>query len=546
MRFKDIEEKNNQINFIKEAFTGEFTIGFELEGISCWNLDGDFHLPSYDAYSEINQPKGAAKALKDYLDKTFDLEGSSGNSKIEHDGSLNTNGFSHRDFDSLWTFEYATNKIPFNAKNLEKIYDGLTQLGDDGIYTNNSCGFHIHMSFPDMNKEDITWIICCIACDTKLLDELLYLNTFDGKIELFNEQYAKTNFLEEIREAILINENYKEIGNLLSNEKYNVLHIDDDHKTIEWRGPRGFLNNDDSSIIKSFILKWFKFISKIAKISQSTSYKIESDEGEVTLNKYDLLKEINLKHLIFISDKEEKNRKKLIKIINNILDAPVKIFSLSPKSIEHIYKAEPYQFSKALRELFKNDMFSEDWVYSKPNFIEKVYNIFLQEGYSDKSLTTFEFCYQLYEYYKENNENFIQSMPINIKKDLIDGISKLILTDTIFHHNEINFIKEINEEYDLFNTSNIKNILKKLYSNKDIKNFEKIFQINNNNLPGYIWNILMDNRYIWNLHYLKEIPEKYQLRLVQKNPYNLQYINNPCEKAIQLAEKTVPNIKDYI
>ena len=38
------------------------------------------------------------------------------------------------------------------------------------------------MSFPDMNKEDITWIICCIACDTKLLDELLYLNTFDGKI----------------------------------------------------------------------------------------------------------------------------------------------------------------------------------------------------------------------------------------------------------------------------------------------------------------------------------------------------------------------------
>jgi hypothetical protein len=36
-------------------------------------------------------------------------------------------------------------------------------------------------------------------------------------------------------------------------------------------------------------------------------------------------------------------------------------------------------------------------------------------------------------------------------------------------------------------------------------NFEKIFQINNNNLPGYIWNILMDNRYIWNLHYLIKV-----------------------------------------
>ena len=546
MRFKDIEEKNNQINFIREAYTGQFTIGFELEGICTWKKDDEnspfiFHLPSYGHYDEENDHAGGtAWDLKMWLDDIFSIEGDSGLSKIEKDGSLNTNGFSHLDYEDVWNFEYATKKIPFNAKNLEKIYYGLTRLGENGVFTNNSCGFHIHMSFPDISKEDIIWILCCIACNDKLVNDMLFLDKNGEEIKLFNYEYATTDFLDEIKENI-DKEDWSELNTIFTNTKYRVLHIDEEHKTIEWRGPRGFLNDDDADTIKAFILKWFRLISSIAKITQSTSY--ESDIG--TLNKYDLLKEIKADNLTFVSDKEENKKKKSKKFINDILNAPVKIFSLSPKTIEHIYKADPYQIHKTLRELFKNDMFEEEWVYSKPDFIETVYDIFLKEGHSNKPLITFEFCHQLYVYYTLNNENFLQTMPSNIKKDLISGLSKLILTDVIFHHGEFEFIKKINDEYNLFNTPEMKKVIKSLYNKKDEIDFEKISYISDN-LPGYIWNILMDNRYVWNIHYFKVIPEKYQIRLVQKNPYNLQYINNPCEKAIKLAEKTVPNIKDYI
>ena len=33
MNFNDLVKNNKQINFIREAYTGQFTIGFELEGI---------------------------------------------------------------------------------------------------------------------------------------------------------------------------------------------------------------------------------------------------------------------------------------------------------------------------------------------------------------------------------------------------------------------------------------------------------------------------------------------------------------------------------
>ena len=135
MKFYDIVKKPNKVNYLKEAYTGQFTIGFELEGICTWDkyLAGeDFHLPSYGAYSERNQPTGGARILKEYLDKIFKIEGSSGESKIESDSSLNTSGISDLgSYRDAWNFEYATNKIPFNAKNLEIIYNGLSKLDEE-------------------------------------------------------------------------------------------------------------------------------------------------------------------------------------------------------------------------------------------------------------------------------------------------------------------------------------------------------------------------------------------------------------------------------
>ena len=34
--------------------------------------------------------------------------------------------------------------------------------------------------------------------------------------------------------------------------------------------------------------------------------------------------------------------------------------------------------------------------------------------------------------------------------------------------------------------------------------------------------------------------------MIQKDPFNIQYISNPTEKVIKTAEQKNPNIKDYI
>lgn len=552
MHFNDILEKKKEINFVQEAYTGQFTIGFELEGICTWKQDTDdelFHLPSYGGYTEENQPKGGARLLKEKLDEMFGIEGSSGESKIEKDSSLNTVGFSYENgFNDSWNFEYATNKIPFNAKNIEKIYQSLGRLNEEGIYTNDSCGFHIHISFPDIDKKEVAWILCCLAIDEDLLQDLLKLDSDYGTIFLFSSRknpngeeiggYAKYHYLLDIGNAIKEND-YEKVDELLNNEKYNVFHIHSENGTIEWRGPRGFLNHDDDKVIKSFILKWFKLISKIAKMTQSTTYTA----NETTIDKKELLSHLSLRYFNLDSPVEKAKKAKQKNLFDTIEETPVKLFSMTANGIKKLREYDSYKLVKIIYNLAVDDMFGEDWALLKKEVFSEIFKSYSYYYYVNKEeiVTLAEL---LWYPLKSNGTSLLEKLDDECKNDLLSICSDILLDSKSTNSLSEEFY-ELCEDLNIFNSEIFKKELEKKLKSNYVINFSEILSLSTN-LPAWLWNILLSNKYVHYVSLMEEVPEKYQLRMIQKDPFNIQYISNPTEKVIKTAEQKNPNIKDYI
>ena len=567
MKFNDIVKNSNKIDFLKEAYTGQFTVGFELEGVCTWDkdmddpMDGNFYLPSYSTYDEEdNDAGGAALQLKRELDLLFDIKGSSGNSKIESDGSLNTDNVPDSIYGyKKWNFEYATKKIPFNAKNLEKIYNGLSKLYKWEIFTNDSCGFHIHLSFPEISKEEIAWIICCIAVDEELTYEILQLETEDeGTIQLFNvdineegeeiDGYATIHFLLNIKDAILEND-YDRLDKLLNSEKYRVLHIHSDNGTLEWRGPRGFLNSGNLKTIKAFVLKWYKIVSKIANMTQVTTYQ----GSDVVINKRDLLSHLTLSYIDrFNSPVEQKKIEKQKNLFSMIEDDPVKLFSLNPKAMKQMWKYDPITMFQTISGLLNNDMFEEDWCELKNDIFNEILGFwfaFQISNYND----AFKIVNKLWYPMKASGKSFLSRLNETNLRMVTYICTKMILSnnDDYDLDNQGDEYVELLEDLDIFNTEIFKNefmdlVKKQKFSSIDVKEIMKIDNMGISYVPQYMMTFLMNNR---NMGYIAMIPnlaEKYQIRLIKKDPFNIQYINNPTNNVIKMALEMNPNVKDYI
>lgn len=562
MKFYDIVKKPNKVNYLKEAYTGQFTIGFELEGICTWGkyLAGeDFHLPSYGAYSERNQPTGGARILKEYLDKIFKIEGSSGDSKIESDSSLNTRGIEDlSDYRDAWNFEYATNKIPFNAKNLEIIYNGLSKLDEEGIFTNNSCGFHIHMSFPEITKKEVAWIMCCIAIDEKLIDEMLQLKTKDyGTLQLFDTTingatgeeisgYAKINFLLDIRNAIE-EKDYTKLDELLNNNKYRVLHIASDKGTIEWRGPRGFLNYGDVDVVKAFVLKWYKIMSKIAKMTQVTTYQ----GTDIKIEKEELLSHLSLSHMNFDSPAEKAKLGKLENLFNMMDEDITILFSLNTKVIDKLFKHNPEKFVDEVLGTFLFMTF-DLWCNLKDEVFNKIFNCVCIYYLNDWGRIMY-FVRKLWYAMEESEKPFLSRLNQQNMKMLIYTCTNMILSIhseyTLSKQGEV--YEEILKDLDILNTEIFKDkfmeILKEQkYISEYIKKIMEIVQKGICDIPQYMMKYLMSTRNMGYIPMMNNLDEKYQIRLIKKDPFNIQYITNPTEKVIQMAMEMNPNVKDYI
>lgn len=145
-------------------------------------------------------------------------------------------------------FEFASSVYSFTPQNINNFIKLIEQLPKNNIRTNESCGFHIHLSYPFLDIVNTRWVIMNLAMDSKTQNLIKKFK----EVDFFNEQYADTRFLEDLKEA-LKDEDYDRMSDILDNSKYRNLRI---HPigTLEWRGPRGdWLNSGSVKTIKEFV-----------------------------------------------------------------------------------------------------------------------------------------------------------------------------------------------------------------------------------------------------------------------------------------------------
>lgn len=139
-------------------------------------------------------------------------------------------------------------EVTFPALNLTpanvlKVGNLLAQTPHYYIYTNSSCSMHVHLSWPGLNDLDMFWVLCNIAVDEEFVDMLVKFKNYG-----FVSQFS-TNIFNTIR-PIIESGNFDEVYAQL--KKYNLINLHP-QGTIEWRGPRKFLDVPKTPIVEDFL-----------------------------------------------------------------------------------------------------------------------------------------------------------------------------------------------------------------------------------------------------------------------------------------------------
>ena len=191
-------------------------------------------------------------------------------------------------------FEWASPVLKFNPESISKIISlfdrGLGKL----FYVNDSCGFHHHISFEGLTTNDAVWIICQLAVDDEgkdLLYDFTYRNADYIRTYGFTSTWSETEYLDDIRQDIKDN-NFNQLVRDLQIDKYSILnpHI---NSTLEWRGPREFLESNNIDIVKQFYKHLWKVINWVSRAQDKKDINGMSKE-----NFFKMLGDINSKPLI--------------------------------------------------------------------------------------------------------------------------------------------------------------------------------------------------------------------------------------------------------
>jgi hypothetical protein len=206
-----------------------FTIGFELEGVLDQGVSG-----TQDLFKKLNNELGAT-----------------GN--MHWDGSIRYNRRNNET-----AFEYSSPIIKYTPSNIDRVIKCLDKLPTMGVTTNRTCGFHTHIACNGITKEDTIWFIFWL-CATDNFEKFRKL----GRTNLYGSRYAKFSFLEDIAHALRHSDASilpAVVRTICTNEKYRAIRIHP-QGTIEWRGPRTFLNTPTHKKTLSFFKKLDEFIS---------------------------------------------------------------------------------------------------------------------------------------------------------------------------------------------------------------------------------------------------------------------------------------------
>lgn len=207
---------------LEKKLTTDFTMGFELEAI--WYGES--------SYDEIEL----------FFSNEFRPGGD-----VHSDGSLNSD-----DYDDT-PFEYSTPVLPVDMSTFQQIINFLYENNNNVFYVNDSCGFHHHISYPGITVEDVVWIMSKLALDNNMLNKLKQFEDND-----FVTYWSKSGYLERLANAV--NDfDFNTIVSCCNTEKYSLINVHS-QKTLEWRGPRGFLENGNRNVIIKFYRRIWEFI----------------------------------------------------------------------------------------------------------------------------------------------------------------------------------------------------------------------------------------------------------------------------------------------
>ena len=425
----------------------DFSFGFELEGL-------------------LNKKRTKSQLKKD-LDSLLNL-GSNGN--MHNDGSL-IGDANHS------TFEYSSPVIPFTVENLEKFIKLMDKLPKLGVYTDRNCSLHIHFSHNNLTYTDAIWFMAYLANNEK------YKNIIHSNIKnycFYNNYYAEYKFLKEAYEKLNFgkSKNNGFFNILCDNEKYRCVRIHP-QGTLEWRGPRTFLNINNHNKNVLFIKDLYNFIKLINEsrncdkiYSQSLNKYITRNDikqyAEKKMNRncfdfsscntdtYKSLKDKMMKNPCFINDITPEAFKEYKK---ELLD----MISLNINDLKYFRKIVK-KFSKLNIPFTNKKMFSNIIVKDSDMTccLLKNMSVSFFKNYAYKIADVGGLTY-VYEYLKKTGENpeilrYLINLAINeFGNKRIRRYTLNVLTDLINEDNENLFYIINNDWIDLIGDYNLAN-----------------------------------------------------------------------------------------
>ena len=365
----------------EQLLSSEFTFGFELEAILSY--DSELH-------TEVSDRRRPLTGIKEHIDNLLYsdmpekyVKQLKGESDIVEDGSVHQTSHDYDEPDI--EFEYSSPIIPLTPMWLGKVVKTLQTLLDEGVYTNKSCGFHHHLSFGNIHEKDMVWIYCNLAADPSTYKDFV---EFQGH-SFQSSQYASYYDLDELATALL-NDDFDTVGDLLTTTKYRTFRIHP-QGTLEWRGPRNFLNDKNVEVIKEFYRLFLKMSQKISHYMKSNTIEgttITKEKLFRNLDMYKQEKNIGDRDLEYIQStghetiKLKSNKKaklsseaidKLIKLFNKDIGTLIDMVIKRPNVLETFFK----HFDASMhKDLINQLLQSKKWISLDYSDKEKIADFF--------------------------------------------------------------------------------------------------------------------------------------------------------------------------
>lgn len=354
---------------LEKKLTTDFTMGFELEAI--W-------------YGESSNFEEYSRDIRNFFSECGLKDGD-----LHDDGSLRSEGEGA-------TFEWSSPVLPVNLNSINKIINMYKNGLNKKFTVNSSCGLHHHISFPNMSAEDMIWIMCKLSIDTNMRNKISKFKDYNFVSEWSNDEY-----LNDLAYAVR-NDNYNNIIHFCSTEKYSLINVHG-QKTLEWRGPRGFLNTNRSTAIKN-VTEFYKLFWSFVK--WMTDVLDEDEINDVSKDNFmagikSAFKRTGLNTLNGFSFEKEKNKD------GTLSDTTLKDF-----------EATMIVDKKFLVKIYKQPFFEQvvQWLYNKSKLGKKVDN--LNETDTDPEIL------------KKMNSIFYKYIPYRMLVKYFDTLSTDALANT--------------------------------------------------------------------------------------------------------------------